>query len=80
MLDGRCYCRKSHLIYVMFKAACDVEALAFCIAIIPMVFVCFAIWLNVVAYPLGAILFYCVFVPLAGGSAVVDYVRKQRNL
>ena len=68
------------LIVVCVRAVIDVEALAICIGIAPMLFIVLVIWLQVVASPLGAILFYSVFIPAVVGSAMVDYVRKKRNL
>lgn len=66
---------------IMMLALCtlDVEKMVFCMVIAPALFMCLIIWLQIVAYPLGAILFYCMFIPLVIGSAMVDYTRKKQN-
>ena len=41
--------------------------------------VCLVIWLNVVAFPLGAILFYCFLIPGSALAGAVDYATKKRK-
>lgn len=64
-------------IHLLLRCALDVEALLAGIIICPMLFLALVIWLQVYHPPIGAILFYSVYIPLIMSLAVIDYLRKR---